>query len=585
MADVAINVIANVKDAIDGLTKIQRETKDIVDQTRRYTAVLTGLTLAKTAYGIVSSAVGRLSGYIRDAIEKARVQAAAMRQLEVECVRSGHAIGTLSRELAAFAGELQKASNYGDEAIMPMMAQLMRFGLVGDNLKRATQLALDLAAATGRDLRGAAELLGKSLGSPQEALGKLAHAGIIFTAEQKKMLDAMIQTGNTAGAQALILDVVQQKIGGTAEAMVDPTIQAQNAWGDLLELLGDPLAQVAMAIANMLVPQLQEVNNTMANTPAYADTFINALALVADAADILARAIAGLMAALYGIIELSLKAQTMAPIAPGVGVLGLIPGARPILEQMQEQYAAYRRGAWGFATKSNLWGEDFLAEFEKVQQKMRNLQPPAANVGKNLGDGFRENEGTISKILDGIQDQLETIGMSEIEKKLRELQKLGATEEEIAAARAMLEKIEAAKKAEEDMKKAQEEFNEAQREAARIAESVATPEEKARKEIEKAQDLFQRGLLSAQDYMRFLEKQKETLMPPEEVEPTGKRYAEAVTRGTGAFSAILSAISTYQEAGQRPEKKTAENTTRMVSQLEKLIEEVKRSNQEEAIEI
>ena len=175
--------------------------------------------------------------------------------------------------------------------------------------------------------------------------------------------------------------------------------------------------------------------------------------------------------------------------------------------------------------------------------------------------------------------------MSEIEKKLRELQKLGATEEEIAAARAMLEKIEAAKKAEEDMKKAQEEFNEAQREAARIAESVATPEEKARKEIEKAQDLFQRGLLSAQDYMRFLEKQKETLMPPEEVEPTGKRYAEAVTRGTGAFSAILSAISTYQEAGQRPEKKTAENTTRMVSQLEKLIEEVKRSNQEEAIEI
>src|SRR5206468_2903049 len=66
------------------------------------------------------------------------------------------------------------------------------------------------------------------------------------------------EAGNTAGAQGLILDELAKEFGGSAEAMADPALVLQNAFGELKEAIGMGLLPIIDSLAQKAMPLLAQ---------------------------------------------------------------------------------------------------------------------------------------------------------------------------------------------------------------------------------------------------------------------------------------------------------------------------------------
>lgn len=171
--------------------------------------------------------------------------------------------------LTAYASQLQRTTGIGDEAIIPIQAMLIQLGrLSGEGLDRATALTLDFATAMGVDYKAAAILMAKAAAGSTEALSRY---GIV--------LDEGIPKGEKFN---VLLDIMQQKFGGTAEADLDTyagSMRAfQSALGDFGETLGDTVLPALTGLLKVLTSILQVFSE-----PVPPDSFMALTAGVAQA--------------------------------------------------------------------------------------------------------------------------------------------------------------------------------------------------------------------------------------------------------------------------------------------------------------
>lgn len=165
----------------------------------------------------------------------------------------GASAWTSMDELQSKAMELMSASTFDDEAIMGAQTTLLRFGTVtGPVFDSATQAAIDMSAAMGTDLSTAALTVGKALENPTTGLGALSRAGVTFTDAEKDMIAALVEGGDKAAAQQIILDKLGEKFGGTAEAM------AGTASGQLKQAFNE-LGNAGESFGAILLPVLTQV--------------------------------------------------------------------------------------------------------------------------------------------------------------------------------------------------------------------------------------------------------------------------------------------------------------------------------------
>ncbi|ACL71484.1 hypothetical protein Tgr7_0386 [Thioalkalivibrio sulfidiphilus HL-EbGr7] len=175
-------------------------------------------------------------------IEQERVLA----QLDARIRSTGGAAGYTRDELAKMAAELQQVTTYGDEAVMAMQGVLLTFTQVrGAEFRDATGLILDMATALGQDLQSAAMQVGRSLNDPIQGITALNRAGVQFTQDQRELVRQLVETGDVAGAQRVILKELETQFGGSAKAARNTfggALQAlRNAVGDLFEAEGGGL--------------------------------------------------------------------------------------------------------------------------------------------------------------------------------------------------------------------------------------------------------------------------------------------------------------------------------------------------------
>ena len=137
------------------------------------------------------------------------------------------------------ASSLQKITNYGDETVIQMQSVLLGFkNIKGDTFEGATKAILDMATVMKMDLSSAAQAVGKALDDPINGITSLQRQGFRFSESQKAVIQSLIDTGDTAAAQKIILDELNTTYGGAAEAAVKSSTQIKNAWGDVLESYG-----------------------------------------------------------------------------------------------------------------------------------------------------------------------------------------------------------------------------------------------------------------------------------------------------------------------------------------------------------
>lgn len=234
---------ARLKLVIDALYQAQSELKelkndlgDVDDKTKKTAGSMgdlkqglggaienaTGLSLSSIS---LAGAIGLVGTGLKLAIDAALENQQAMAQTEAVIRATGGAAGMTAEEVASLADALEMQTTVSAETIQSGENMLLTFKNVGEEtFPRATTAMLDMAVAMAQgdtsavDLKGTAIQLGKALNDPIEGMSALSRVGVTFTEEQKAMIEAMVEAGDVAGAQGVILAELESEFGGAAEA-------------------------------------------------------------------------------------------------------------------------------------------------------------------------------------------------------------------------------------------------------------------------------------------------------------------------------------------------------------------------------
>ena len=225
----------------------------------------TGKTLT-TSLTLPIVALGALSVKAFDEQEK------AIAQVNAGLESTGGTVGRTTEELQKMARELQKVSLFGDEDILKnVTAQLLTFtNIVGEEFEKTQQIALDLATRLDGDLKSASIMLGKALNDPVANLSALSRAGIQFSIDQKTLIKSLVETGNLAEAQSIILAELEKQYGGSAEAArkagLGPIQALQMVLSDLSEQIGERLLPFIQKFAEFVVHLAEKFDNLSEKT-------------------------------------------------------------------------------------------------------------------------------------------------------------------------------------------------------------------------------------------------------------------------------------------------------------------------------
>lgn len=301
----------------------------------------------------------------KSSLKAADVQAKAEAKVQQALIQTGNAAGYTLDQLKQLASQTQSKTLFGDEEILGgVTAKLLSFtNIAGENFQRLQGLVLDFATQMKTDASTAAVTLGKALDNPIKATSQLMRVGITFTDQEKKKIKALTETGRVAEAQAIILDKLNAKFGGQAEAAARTGAgaikQMQNAWGDLKETIGTVLMPYVVSLANRLKVLFERFQNL---SPATKKLIVVIGALVAGIGPLLMT---------LGSVSLALPA-----IRTGISAItGVLPALKMaltalagplgiILALVTAVTVAYRN----MKKAKNQWKEDFSNELSGMTE-------------------------------------------------------------------------------------------------------------------------------------------------------------------------------------------------------------------------
>lgn len=211
------------------------------------------------ASGVALAGVAALGAGLAYSVAQAAEAEETQAQLNAVIESTGGAAGLTAEEVSAMAGALQQTTKFGDDAIIQGQNLLLTFTNIGEDVfPRATETMLDMATALGTDAAGGAVQLGKALNDPIAGVSALSRVGVTFTAEQKEMIAGMVEMGDVAGAQTVILDELAKEFGGSASAAADTftgrMAQVNNQVGEVGEAVGGALLPVLTTLAETVLP-------------------------------------------------------------------------------------------------------------------------------------------------------------------------------------------------------------------------------------------------------------------------------------------------------------------------------------------
>ena len=236
--DQASGVLKGISGGISGLGKV-------------------ALGVAKVGLAGLAVGVGALATGLGIALSEAMEAQEGMAQLDAVLKSTGGAAG-VTRDMALdLADSLSQVTRFSDDAVLAGENMLLTFTNIGaDVFPMATEIMLDMSQALGQDLKTSAIQLGKALNEPISGVTSLERVGVKFTDATKDQIAAMVEAGDVAGAQAIILQELQTEFGGSAEA-------AGATFAGQLDILKNSLLNVAEGVGMALLPSLQTMAETV----------------------------------------------------------------------------------------------------------------------------------------------------------------------------------------------------------------------------------------------------------------------------------------------------------------------------------
>lgn len=219
----------------------------------------------------------------------------AINRLNIALQQQGTYTEEASQSFQAYAANLQATTGYSDDLITSNASLLVSIGkLSGEGLERATDAALDLAAATGKDLNTTFDLLAKAAAGNT---GSLSRYGIIIDEsipKSQRFAEALKQIESQMGGMAegrlntfsgaltrlqlgfgdvleeigklftkspLLREILNYIASGFEKAA--KSIEAFGKGGDFVQMLAQSLIDVGRIITQYILPPLELVYNIM----------------------------------------------------------------------------------------------------------------------------------------------------------------------------------------------------------------------------------------------------------------------------------------------------------------------------------
>lgn len=163
---------------------------------------------------------------------------------------TGGVAGVTAKMVNDLSVSWERQTKYSDEAVRGAENILLTFtNIHKDTFPQATAAVLNMSTALHEDLQSASIQVGKALQDPVNGITALKRVGVNFTDAQKDVIKHLVETGQTAKAQQLIIAELNREFGGSAKA-------AGDTYSGMLEKLKNRLDDIEEIIGGKLVAAL-----------------------------------------------------------------------------------------------------------------------------------------------------------------------------------------------------------------------------------------------------------------------------------------------------------------------------------------
>jgi len=332
---------------------------------------------AKTVGAAAGAAFVGLSGALATVTALSSNQEKAELKLAAAIRGTGQSID--AEKIKAYAGELQKLTQFGDEQTITAAAMLTSFNLTEKQIIGLIPRVQNIAALYEKDLSQAAITVGKSLsGSASE----LRRFGITMTEAEQ----AQFKMANQADRVNILMQALDKNTGPAAQTLAQTAgvafQQMTNALGDFGEALGKivqgPIVDGMKSLTNIITNLTAEFKSLPAETKKTIAQFVLG-----------ATAVAGVIAALSGFaVVLPMIIAGFKAMAVIVGV-ALLPLIKFVAIAAAVAFAAFAiREAW----ETNLGGVR-----DAVRDATKFIRDKFAKISDFLSKIFKTTFGAIGR--------------------------------------------------------------------------------------------------------------------------------------------------------------------------------------------
>jgi phage-related protein len=288
MAETVVVNFTGQDDVTPAAKKAEQAIKDVGDTAEKSGSKFDGMkeiargalqSIGEGAIGLAgsigSSLVGGVTDFFTSAVQGSMDYQNVLAQTQAVIESTGGAAGYTVEEMEALARSMSSAegmSLFADDEILGAQNVLATFTKVaGEQFAGATQASLDMAQALGMDVSSAAMMMGKALNDPIKGMSALSRSGVSFTGAQIAMVEAMVEAGDVASAQNLILSEMEVQFGGSALAATETFAGSMAILSEGIEdakgSIGDALLPVLTRLANVarsfIVPAIAQITSAI----------------------------------------------------------------------------------------------------------------------------------------------------------------------------------------------------------------------------------------------------------------------------------------------------------------------------------
>jgi tail length tape measure protein len=264
---VEVSVEANTESAEAALSDLTGATEGVAEGASTGALELAGLNAAAgnaSVAGLAGAAgIGALGAAAVTAVSSFGDAQQVVDSTNILIENTGNNANTSAEEIAAYASRTQDLGVASDEAAQAGANQLLAMqevrneaGTGNDIFDRTLELSRDYAAITGGDVTSATQRFGRALNDPVRGMNLLRRSGVLFTEAQREQVEALVESGDTLGAQRVLLDALEGRYRGAAEELsgnVNPSLaEAAEKLDELAEAAGEVAAPAVLSLTSDL---------------------------------------------------------------------------------------------------------------------------------------------------------------------------------------------------------------------------------------------------------------------------------------------------------------------------------------------